>query len=298
MKQTICRVCGVGTGAIVYDGPIRSGGIGSDTTGGYQIRRCDACGFAFLHPVPEHLEEFYESEEYRSQFFYETDVASMQRKYDHEQSARINRIGVEALRNKVVADFGAGPGLFLDTIQGIAGKTIAIEPSRLYQEYYRLRGHAYYSYARELLAASEKVDVAVSFDTIEHILDLNEFAREIFKALTDDGVLYLSMPNYRDMVRLICPESFQPFFYQVSHLNYFDENAASLLLRNAGFAHISVGYLHKYTIDNILQWSKTGKPGVLNTGSAFDVHFHNVYRAEIERLGVASHLFIVARKGL
>ncbi len=35
---------------------------------------------------------------------------------------------------------------------------------------------------------------------------------------------------------------------------------------------------------------------ILDTGGTFDIHFHNVYRAEIERLGIASHLFAVARK--
>jgi 2-polyprenyl-3-methyl-5-hydroxy-6-metoxy-1,4-benzoquinol methylase len=298
MIQTKCRVCGNENNSLVYNGPIRGGGIGSSTVDGHQIYQCSSCKLAFLYPIPEHLDDFYESEQYRSQFFDETDVASMQRKYDREQSARVSRIGVEVLRNKVVADFGAGPGLFLDAVQGVAKKTIAIEPTRLYQEYFKLRGHSYYSYAKELIDAAEKVDVAVSFDTIEHILDLREFTKQIYDILTEKGIFFLSMPNYMDMVRLICPESYEPFFYQVSHLNYFCEDPACLLLKNTGFRNISVGYLHKYNINNILQWTKTGKPGALNTGSAFDVHFHNVYCAEIERLGIASHLFIVASKGL
>ncbi len=298
MIQTKCRICGSEANSLIYNGPIRGGGVGSDTVAGYQICQCNSCKLVFLYPIPDHLDDFYESEQYRSQFFDETGVDSMQRKYDREQSARVGRIGVEVLRNKVVADFGAGPGLFLDAIQGVAKKTIAIEPTRLYQEYFKSRGHLYYSYAKELIADAGEVDVAVSFDTIEHIYDLREFAEQIYSVLTSNGIFFLSMPNFRDMVRIICPESFEPFFYQISHLNYFCEDAAYLLLKNAGFTNISVGYLHKYNVDNVLQWAKTGKPGVLNTGSAFDVHFHNVYRAEIERLGIASHLFIVAHKGL
>lgn len=294
-KQT-CRVCNSDSGEVIYDGPIRSGGIGSPPVDGFRILRCTACGFVFLDPIPADLNEFYETEEYRLRFFDQTDVASLQAKYDHEQNARIGRIGVQTLRNRVVADFGAGAGLFLDAVQGIAKRTLAVEPSKQYREYFASRGHIHYGYVKDLIEANEKVEIAVSFDAIEHILDLKEFANQICRALVDDGVLFLSMPNHRDLVREVFPGAFEPFFYQVSHLNYFNDDSARLLLNMAGFGQVAVGYLHKYTIDNLLQWAGRGEPGLLDSGTAFDVHFHDIYRTEIERLGLASHLFIVASK--
>jgi len=249
-----------------------------------------------LSPIPDNLAEFYESKQYRQQFFEEIDVGSMQKKYDVEQNMRVCRIGIQTARGKVIADYGAGAGLFLDAIQGVAKKTIAVEPSRLYQEYFQSRGHIFYSYANELLDGGEKLDIAVSFDTIEHVLDLKNFIRQIYEALQDDGIFYLSMPNYDDIVRLLCPKSFEPFFFQVSHLNYFTAKSASLLLEKAGFRFISGGYLHKYNLSNLLQWMKDGKPGLFDTGKTLDDHFQNVYVEEIERLGCASHIFITAKK--
>jgi 2-polyprenyl-3-methyl-5-hydroxy-6-metoxy-1,4-benzoquinol methylase len=296
MKNQICRLCETKLHHVIYDGPIRSGGVGSGFVDGYKICQCQDCGLVSLTPLPDNLAEFYESEQYRQQFFEEIDAASMQRRYDIEQNERVSRIGIQTMRGKVVADFGAGPGLFLDAIQGVAKKTIAVEPSRLYQEYFQSRGHLFYSYAHELLAAGEKPDVAVSFDTIEHVLDLKDFVRQIYVSLKDDGIFYLSMPNYDDIVRLLYPQSFEPFFFQVSHLNYFTGKSASLLLEKAGFGNVSTDYLHKYNINNLLQWVRNGKPGAFDTGLTFDEHFQNVYVEEIKRLGIASHIIITARK--
>ncbi|MFA5181666.1 MAG: class I SAM-dependent methyltransferase [Syntrophales bacterium] len=296
MKSDVCRLCESWSHQVIYRGPIRSGGVGSGFVEGYNICKCQDCGLVSLAPLPDNLADFYESEQYRQQFFEEIDIASMQRRYDVEQNERVSRIGMQTLRGKVVADFGAGASLFLDAILGVAKKTIAVEPSRLYQEYFQLRGHGFYSYAHDLLTAGEKLDVAVSFDTIEHVLDLKDFVRQIYEALKDDGIFYLSMPNYDDIVRLLCPQSFEPFFFQVSHLNYFNGKSASLLLEKVGFRDLSMDYLHKYNINNLLQWARNGKPGVFDTGQAFDDHFQNVYVEEIKRLGIASHIFITARK--
>jgi SAM-dependent methyltransferase len=296
MKNQVCRLCESRSHQVIYEGPIRSGGVGSGFIDGYNICQCQDCGLVSLTPLPDNLGEFYESEQYRQQFFEEIDVVSMQKKYDVEQNARVSRIGIQTARGKVVADYGAGAGLFLDAIQGVAQKTIAVEPSRLYQKYFQSRGHLCYSYAQALLDAGEQLDVAVSFDTIEHVLDLKNFVGQIYQALKEDGVFYLSMPNYEDVVRLLYPQSFEPFFFQVSHLNYFTGKSAALLLEKVGFRSISVGYLHKYNINNLLQWAKNGKPGVFDTGRTFDDHFQNVYVEEIERLGRASHIFITARR--
>ncbi|MGO9138876.1 MAG: class I SAM-dependent methyltransferase [Syntrophales bacterium] len=296
MKSDICRLCESMAHQVIYEGLIRSGGVGSSFVDGYKICNCQDCGLVSLSPLPDNLAEFYESEQYRQQFFGEIDVASMQQRYDIEQNARVNRIGIQTLRGKVIADFGAGAGLFLDAVQGVAERTIAVEPSRLYQEYFQSRGHIFYSYARELLDAGEKLDVAVSFDTIEHVLDLKDFVRQIYESLKNDGVFYLSMPNYNDIIRLLFPQTFEPFFYQVSHLNYFNGRTASLLLEKVGFRSICCSYLHKYNINNLLQWAKNGRAGVLHTGPTFDGHFQDVYVAEVERLGIASHIFITAKK--
>jgi hypothetical protein len=99
----------------------------------------------------------------------------------------------------------------------------------------------------------------------------------------------------------LLPRSFMPFFFQMSHLSYFTARSARLLLEMCGFS-VEMGYLHKYDIYNLIHWAQTGNPGIFDTGyfthytDIFDSHFRSIYTEEVERLGVASHLFIKAIK--
>jgi len=104
------------------------------------------------------------------------------------------------------------------------------------------------------------------------------------------------MPNLNDIVRSICPAKYEPFYFQVAHLNYFDSESSFRLLDDIGFKCISIDYIHKYNINNVLQWVKCGRPGQFDSRGVFDRTFHAHYIAEIERLGIASHLFITAKK--
>ena len=91
MKDHVCRLCASKGYELLYSGSIRSGGVGSGFVDGYEICQCKECGLVSLSPLPDNLAEFYESEQYRQQFFEEIDVASMQRRYDVEQNERVSR---------------------------------------------------------------------------------------------------------------------------------------------------------------------------------------------------------------
>lgn len=296
MKNERCRLCEGYEFSTVYEGQIRSGDVGSDFVPGYKVLKCNDCGFVVLDQIVENIQEFYETEEYRARFDTQTDIAYMQKKFDPDQNRRIHRIGIENMRNRTVADFGAGPGIFIDAIQSVAGRTIVVEPSSRYREYLSGRGHICFPYAEELLNSGEKVDVAVSFDTIEHIVDVRSFMKNMYDSLVPGGLLVLSMPNNDDIIRQLCKEAYEPFYYQISHVNYFDRHSTERLLKMTGFIDIEMEFLHKYNIGNLLQWYKSGKPGNVDTGLVFDRAFKEHYAAEIERLGIASHIFVRARK--
>jgi 2-polyprenyl-3-methyl-5-hydroxy-6-metoxy-1,4-benzoquinol methylase len=296
MKKLSCRICNSKESSAIYNGDVRSGGINSKFISGYTINECKSCHFVFISPIMSDLETFYESDKYRKEFFEEISVKDLQKDYDIEQNDRIKKIGIENIRGKVIGDFGAGPGLFLDAVQGLAEETIAIEPTKLYHKYFDSKGHKYYSNSNELLKSNLKLDVAVSFDTLEHIENIKEFTKSIYNSLRDDGVLYLSMPNHDDVARLLLPKELSPFLYMKAHLNYFTNKTAKLLLESQGFKVHYTGYIHKYDLSNLLQWAKFGKPGKFDTSNVFDENIQNNYINEINRLGLSSHLFLVAKK--
>lgn len=292
-----CRLCSSKQLHVFYEGSIRSGGVGSDTVDGFKVLQCELCNFVFLDPLPENIDSFYETHEYRCRFDYEFDPESIHRKYGHEQNARLMRIGVENLRGRSVLDLGASAGVFLEVVQGVSARTIAVEPGQMYRDYLEQRGHSYYAYPQDAIDAGELVDVVTSFDVIEHIPDPRKFIESAWALLKPGGVFFLSMPNLDDLVLRLNRERFSPFFFQVAHLNYFSSEVVAKLFADSCFADVKIDYLHKYGVENILRWAKYGSPGAMDElRGLFDRAWDGHYKAEIERLGVSSHLFVVARK--
>lgn len=281
----------------MYSGPIRSGGVGSDFIDGYRVMGCDACGFVFLHPVPENLDRFYETNEYRERFDYDFSPSSIHRKYDHEQNERILRIGIQNLRGRVVLDLGASAGVFLDAVRGVARRTVAVEPSAMYRDYLLSRGHVCYAYPEQAVEAGEQADIVTSFDVIEHVPDPREFVRHACRLVKPGGTFVLSMPNLNDMLLRVHKAAFEPFFFQIAHLNYFGARVIPRLFADSGFLTPRIGFLHKYGVENLIRWTRYGSPGAVpEVHEMFDEQFDRHYRIEIERSGISSHLFITASR--
>ena len=296
MAEEHCRLCRSADTAVIFDAPMRSGGVGSDFAEGHKILECGDCGYVFLSPASDDLDQLYESDEFRERFYNEVFVNANREQLDREANQKSQRIGLDAVRGKVVAEYGCGPGVFLDLIKDAAAGTIGVEPTKSFHEILKANGHQCCSYGNDGLIKDGAIDVAVSFDAIEHVLDPTAFLDDIFRALKKGGALYLSMPNHADLLKGVCPEAYNPFNYQLAHLSYFTGPVAESLLGAAGFSDVTEGYLHKYGIDNLLQWAAHGKPGVYDGDLKTDEAFDGAYGSGIERLGISSHLFLTARK--
>jgi len=248
--------------------------------------------------MPVQSNGFYETHEYREKWDDDFRPEAIHAKYDHEQNERIKRIGVENIRNKTVLDLGASSGVFLDALKGLAGRTIAVEPANIYSDYHKSQGHVYYPYPENAIEAGEKADLVTSFDVIEHVNDPRAFIDSAYSLLKPGGSFILSMPNQNDLLLSYNKKYFEPFFYQTAHLNYFSYKSASYLLENSEFTSFKIDYLHKYGVMNLMQWLKNGLPGsMLETKNLFDRYAEESFRIEIERLGIASHIFIKAVRG-
>ena len=162
-----CRLCSSEDVSTIYAGPIRSGGADSAYEDGFTIKVCGTCGIAFLDPFPGQLKSYYHTEQYWTDRYGAIEAPELQRKHDPEQLRWLQEIGSDRLRGKRVADFGCGAGVFLDLVAGIASETIGVDLARHFQEHLESNGHHYVQYAEEL--AADSVDVAVSFDTLEHM---------------------------------------------------------------------------------------------------------------------------------
>lgn len=101
----------------------------------------------------------------------------------------------------------------------------------------------------------DSFDVAVSFETIEHIAEHSDFIAELARVLTPEGVLVISTPD----AALSPPDLPNPF-----HAKELDE-AAFLALLTPHFAHVTPyrqGYLHGSVLSGpgeaMQSWKRTG----------------------------------------
>jgi 2-polyprenyl-3-methyl-5-hydroxy-6-metoxy-1,4-benzoquinol methylase len=289
MKCPIC--CGQSLMS-EYEGPIRSGGVGSPQTSGYKVMKCRNCDTNFLSPFPERTQMFYESDVYRREYDNTIDEAELTRKYEYEQNDRIHQIGLENIRGKVIADFGTGIGLFLDAVKGVAGRTIAVEPMQSFKDILMRKGHQYYEYPDQLDAAM--VDIGACFDVLEHIDDPFKFLASVRRTMKKNSIFYIAVPNKNDILMHVQKEVAAPFLYCTAHLFYFSGTSLSYLLDKSGFSVLEEKGMHKYDFYNLISWLKLGKPCGRKRLQCLDEHFEAQFKSELIRMELSSHIFIKA----
>ena len=275
-----CRLCGSDKWGLLYNGPIRMGRVGQISQEPQRILKCGNCGVGFLS-----INKIdYESSEYRELVDGGNTVEHFYQLHDHEQTEKLKVVGTADLRGKVVADVGCGAGAFLDLVKGYCAETIAIEPAQFYHDALTSKGHIGFSYCTEV--SSEwvgKIDLATCFDVIEHVENPLEFLQDIRKVLKPGGKLLVSTPNAEDILLELLPQEYRSFFYRLVHTWYFNNQSFEHLAKEAGYSDLSVSYVHRYDLSNIMLWLRDKRPtgcGKLKLWPAVDAAFCRMLEAE------------------
>lgn len=289
-----CALCGGTDPRPVYSGPIRAGSWGKVTDRPWSVLECGECGVQFLDPFPVDA-SFYVSSDYRQSYNDTVDPADFLREYDSAQPQRLELIGAGNLRGRVVGDFGAGGGAFLDAAHGLAKTTVAVEPFAGYHASLRERGHSVCASGEEVPPHS--LDVATSFAVIEHVENPIAFLRDMQRALKPGGVAYIATPNRREILMQLAPDRYAPFWYRTAHLWYFDARSLVRAAETAGFTDVRVGFYHQYDLSNALCWLRDGRPTGRGKIDLFDRRLDQQWAAFLEANGLADNLWLVAHKG-
>jgi 2-polyprenyl-3-methyl-5-hydroxy-6-metoxy-1,4-benzoquinol methylase len=282
-----CISCNSKEYQIVYDGPIRSGSYGKLTAKNFKVIKCIICSLTRLEEFPE---IHYENEEYRLDYNDTSDIRDYFNNHDHEQTPRINKIGIEKFRDKVVLDFGCGGGSFLDTIKGIAKKTIAVEPFVGYHESLKLRGHEVYSKIVDCIHLKSTVDIVISFGVIEHINEPLEYLINAHDILKPKGKVFIETDNLDDILVKLRFKEFEPFYYRTVHSYYFNTKSLKDLAQKAGFNEIIVGHRHGFGISNTIKWLNERNPGGLDKLEFITPEIDSAWVQMLEKKGMAELL--------
>jgi ubiquinone/menaquinone biosynthesis C-methylase UbiE/glycosyltransferase involved in cell wall biosynthesis len=147
-------------------------------------------------------------------------------------------IATEFVENKVVLDAACGEGfgtaLLAKTAQHVIGVDISEQAIAHAQEKYTQSNCEFKTGSVAALPIEDQsIDVVVSFETIEHVVEQEIFVSEIKRCLKPNGTLIISSPD-RDAYNTMNPEP-NPF-----HLHEMSYNEFISLLQQQ-FKHLAIG---------------------------------------------------------
>lgn len=205
----------------------------------FNLMKCTSCTLVFTQDIPdaEHIEPYYQSEEYISHT--ETKQDLIARLY-HKVRKFTLQLKVRTVKNatqKIVGhhlDIGAGTGAFVHAMEKAGWNSIGLEPSQTARKKANELYLASIYPMNELENFTEGSYSAVTmWHVLEHVHDLHGIIQKIAHILDRDGKLFIAVPNYG---------SYDAGFYKSywaaydvpRHLYHFSPQSMKLLLEQHG----------------------------------------------------------------
>ena len=292
-----CKLCGSTDVSIVYNDVVRNGGIGKYTENEVAVWKCNECEIIWHEPLVN-INSYYESKEYRESLENTSEEEAFYKLHDQESMEKLQYVGTEKFRGKIVADIGCGCGAFLDYVNSVATDVVAIEPSEAYRKIMNRKGFHVYPYASDAIADYEgKLNLITSFDVIEHVNDPLDFLKEIYQLLDIGGSAFIGTPTNAPIMRSLMGQEYEKkLLYSVQHLWIFSEKNLSMISGKIGFKKCSFKYYQRYGLSNLLAWLKERKPMGHIQYDFVTAGMDAVYKAEVERMGLSDYIVMYLSK--
>lgn len=222
----------------------------------FVYHRCEHCAFVFMNPYPssEQLQLYYNSEmkAFENEFFQE----SFERRVD------LFMPRVEMIKEKIetgkLLDIGSAIGIFIEALHR-SETLFDITCCDINEESCQLLTKKYPDI--EVINANifnaqfeNRFDVITLWDTLEHIVNANDFLRNIKRLLRKDGMFIFSTPNTKGFEwRFLGTNHF--LYLPPAHVHLFNTENAKVALEQNGLkvcsvqtlnASLDIGHVKKY----------------------------------------------------
>lgn len=291
-----CPVCKANSWRVIFSGRIRDGQFGNFTAGHSKVVACTTCSVQRLSDFVLTIDE-YEGDAYRLKYNGSKNDLALLALHDEEQASRMALIGTKLLRGSTVIDVGCGHGAFLDSVGGLASRTIGIEPFTELHSSLRDRGHEIFGpLDPKIVALVSSADLVTSFGVIEHLEDPYEHLTLAWSFVKSGGRLVLLTDNLDEILLSTSANNFEQFFYRTAHNWYFSPLTLERLAIRAGLKAIKISTVHEFNFSNFMNWHKESRPtGNLHT-PPLGRDFESVWKSSVERTGHGSLVTMIATK--
>ncbi|MBL42058.1 MAG: methyltransferase type 11 [Rhodospirillaceae bacterium] len=214
---------------------------------------CKDCNTQFVNPRPTEkiLKEFYSRsvnyEFFAKNIFSRTEEVRLKKIFMPRAKYLSKKIDT---KGKTLLEIGAAYGFFVEAVKKLKlfKKIIAVEPTPDLAAKLRKKNNlVVIEKAYENIVMKEKVDVVANFEVIEHLYNPKKFLKWCYDITKPNGCIFLTCPNISGFETTVLGKFSTSVDHE--HLNMFNPNSISLLLKNVGFKFIEVTTPGKLDVD-------------------------------------------------
>jgi SAM-dependent methyltransferase len=224
---------------------------------GFNYVQCNNCGTLYVNPRPseEVIRNFYahsKSTKYWAEHFYKETEEERREKIFRPRALMIQDFIGKSKKFNTFADIGAGYGTFLDEVRklGLINRIFAIEPSNDLVPILKNKGFEVIQKPIEECGSflRNKIDLATSFELLEHVFSPEKFFSSVWEILSNDGHFIFTSLNINgfdlqvlwDKSKSISPPH---------HLNFLNLHSSRILLKRCGFETVKAFTPGKLDVD-------------------------------------------------
>lgn len=210
----------------------------------YRFLKCLKCGLIFSDPIlsSSKIEGFYK----KSDFNYSSESDYLKKVYFKYLTQEIRELD----KNANILEIGCGNGFFMDELYKRGYKNIyGVEPGKksVDKASRKIKKNIRINIFKKGLFAPKRFDLVLSFHTLDHVVDLSAFLKEVNAVLKKGGKLFFVVHDTDGLsVRLFGEKS--PIF-DLEHIFLFNKNSLSNIIGKNNFGNISTfSIINEYPI--------------------------------------------------
>ena len=246
----------------------------------FTIQRCDHCTLLLTNPRPtkDSIGKYYQSEQYISHTGGGNNIVDQAYRTVRSITLKSKLQLINKYQSKFnLLDYGCGTGEFLETCKDAGWTVQGVEPS----DDARVKIRKDIPVVDNIEKVTTQVNAITMWHVLEHIHDLNETMAKLRSLLTNNGTIFIAVPNH---------ESYDARYYKNSwagydlprHLWHFNkENIKTLLTRhNLRLQEIVPMKFDAYYVSLLSETYKNpGRSSMMKYASAFTRGFVSNLRA-------------------
>lgn len=290
-----CLACGCNN-LLKFRNNIRDDNIG--------VYKCNECGHSQLD-IDKIDSSFYDENKQLKSLYEVIDINKIyeKSKFDINRRIELVRFIIDGdIRFMNMLEIGSGYGFFINEMKKYCNNINGVEIGRERREE-SIFNYNINVYGNDLITEysedfTNKYDVIMMFQTLEHIINPFQFLNNVYKMLRNSGYLIIEVPNNNDYLLKLSKE-YNDFHYQKAHISYFNKVSILTLLDRCGFSNpINCFTTQRYSVDNYINWLINKKSQIFNEYLYESrIKWLNAYfKKELEKSGKADTLIVVARK--